>query len=89
MQYEHDLDEVRKKYNLGRLFCTNGTCQGAVSLITAAFSGCLECIQKHIDETGKKGEKGMTALMHAVQQGYLDIVRILAEKEAGMQDWRN
>ena len=28
----------------------------------------------------------MTALMYAAQQGYEDIVRSLAEKEAGMKD---
>ena len=28
----------------------------------------------------------MTALMYAAQQGYDDIVRILVEKEVGMQD---
>ena len=28
----------------------------------------------------------MTALMYAAQQGYLGIVRILVEKEAGMKD---
>ena len=28
----------------------------------------------------------MTALMYAAEQGYLDIVQVLIEKEAGMQD---
>jgi len=54
--------------------------------MTAAILGCLECVQKHIDEAGKKDDKGMTALMHAAKQGYDDIVRILAEKEARMKD---
>ena len=31
----------------------------------------------------------MTALMYAAQQGYDDIVRVLAEKETGMKDGRN
>ena len=44
MRRGHDLDEVRKKYDLGRLSCSDGTCQGAANLITAAFSGCLECV---------------------------------------------
>ena len=35
-----DLHEVKRKYDLGRLSCADGTCQGAVSLLTAAFIGC-------------------------------------------------
>ena len=65
MQYEHDLDKVQKKYDLGRLSCSDGTCQGAASLITAAILGCPKCVQKHIDEAGEQDEKGMTALMYA------------------------
>ena len=54
--------------------------------MTAAVLGCPKCVQKHIDEAGKKDDKGMTALLHAAKQGYDDIVRVLAEKEAGMKD---
>ena len=38
------LNEVKEKYDLGRLSCDDGTCQGAVSLITAACSGCPQCV---------------------------------------------
>ena len=54
--------------------------------MTASILGCPKCVQKHIDEAGKKDDKGMTALMHAAQQGYDDIVQVLVEKEAGMND---
>ena len=79
-------DRVKRKHRLERFSCSEGICLGVVSLLSAAFDGCLGCVQKHLDEAGRHDEKGMTALMIAAKYGYDDIVRILVEKEAKMHD---
>ncbi|EFO60980.1 Kinase, NEK [Giardia lamblia P15] len=37
---------------------------------------------------GQRDERGMTALMHAAQQGHIDPVNLLVEKEKGLKDKR-
>ena len=71
-------------------------CSCSKSLFQAAREGCDECCMKYIDQDVGKREsihfdrwgikKNMTALMAAAYYGHTGCVRILAEREAGMQD---
>ncbi|EFO64324.1 Kinase, NEK [Giardia lamblia P15] len=58
-------------------------------LIRAARMNSTETIQTLLKERlgiGQRDEQGMTALMHAAQQGYISSVKLLAEAEKDLQD---
>ncbi|TNJ28975.1 Kinase, NEK [Giardia muris] len=58
------------------------------SLIPAAIKGDLNTLRRHIDQAGKRGSSGMTALMHAASRGQTEVVRLLRPLEARLQDGR-
>ncbi|KAE8302556.1 Kinase, NEK [Giardia duodenalis] len=57
-------------------------------LIRAAYTNDTETVRVLIEEgvTGQRDEQGMTALMHAAQQGHIGPVRLLVKKEKGIKD---
>ena len=76
------------------------TCGGAFDLFDAAENGCEACCMRFLAEAGKTRDdvqfdgwhdrRHRTALMVAANYGHAGCVRVLAEKEAGMQDeYRN
>ncbi|TNJ27210.1 Kinase, NEK [Giardia muris] len=58
------------------------------SLIPAAIRGDLNTLRRHLDQAGKRGSSGMTALMHAASRGQTEVVRLLRPLEARLQDGR-
>ncbi|KAE8301251.1 Kinase, NEK [Giardia duodenalis] len=58
-------------------------------LIYAAHTNDMETVQMLANEKdciGQRDERGMTALMHAAQQGHIGPVKLLVEKEKGLKD---
>ncbi|ESU40481.1 Serine/threonine protein kinase [Giardia duodenalis] len=58
-------------------------------LVRAAHTNSTETVQMLVeggDGVGKRDEQGMTALMHAAQQGHVEPARLLVEEEQGLQD---
>ena len=58
-------------------------------LIRAVHMNNTEAVRMLVNEgtgIGQCDEQGMTALMHAAQRGHVESVKLLAEKEKGLQD---
>ncbi|KAE8303743.1 Kinase, NEK [Giardia duodenalis] len=58
-------------------------------LIRAAHTNDMETVRMLVSEgigIGQRDEQGMTALMHAAQQGHVGPVRLLVERGNGLQD---
>ncbi|EFO64707.1 Kinase, NEK [Giardia lamblia P15] len=58
-------------------------------LMRAAHTNSTETVRVLLEEgvrTGRRDEQGMTALMHAAQQGHVGPVELLVEKEKGLRD---
>ena len=58
-------------------------------LIRAAHTNNMETVRMLANKRnyiGQRDEQGMTALMHAAQQGHVGPVRLLVKKEKGLQD---
>lgn len=59
---------------------------GWTSLISAAALGDVEMVKENLHEKGKRDKIGLTALIWAIKRGNVDVVKILAEHEAEIQD---
>ena len=69
-----------KPYELGM------TMRKKMNALTGAASvGSLECCQLLLEEAGLVNELGSTAFIEAARAGYLDCVKLLEEKEAGLR----
>ncbi|TNJ30267.1 Ankyrin repeat protein 1 [Giardia muris] len=55
-------------------------------LIQAAMRGDVEGTRRHLHEALSRGFNGMTALMHAAENGHSECVKLLLDKEGREQD---
>lgn len=55
-------------------------------LIQAAMRGDVEGTRRHLHESLSRGFNGMTALMHAAENGHSECVKVLLDKEGREQD---
>ncbi|EFO61158.1 Kinase, NEK [Giardia lamblia P15] len=58
---------------------------GWTDLMCAACLGDADAVGNNLQQAGMKNNYGQTALMWAAQNGHLDCVRLLLEKEGGMK----